>query len=143
MMCRTGLLLAVASLSGACAGPADGTTGCTCAESATSACFKGACMAMDCYTPLPSWCQSSEEDRPFCVDVRSDPKNCGSCFHACASSECCQQGVCQKTACAQCCPLLAPICVNGACACTQTTCPGGYECRSGTCQLPAVTDAGP
>lgn len=49
--------------------------------------YNGYCY--DICSPGLTWCD------PGCVDLSSDPFNCGSCYHQCAPSEFCAGGICQ------------------------------------------------
>ena len=63
-----------------------------------------------------------------CVDVTSDPANCGSCHHACQPGEVCRYGECQ-------CGEHGTIC-NGQCVDTQTDAKNCGSCGHvcGTCE---------
>src|SRR5579883_1698889 len=62
---------------------------------------------------LESFCSQP----PACVDLNSDPNNCGSCFNVCSG------GVCQ----------------NGKCTCPAGQSPCSNAMYMGLCMLPAVT----
>src|SRR5262249_44063032 len=74
-----------------------------------------------------------------CVDLQSDPANCGACGRACGAGLVCSMGTCQAT-----CTLPLTNC-SGACVNLQTdtnhcgsctnNCPTGAVCASGTCQM--------
>jgi hypothetical protein len=67
---------------------------------------------------------------PFCVDLATDPENCGACGTTCVSGLDCIAGVCEvaSAACPGGCPL-GQSCIQGSCqaACAPplTSCPQG------------------
>jgi Stigma-specific protein, Stig1 len=71
-----------------------------------------------------------------CVNLLSDPHNCGRCGHSCGANQHCQNGTCH-------CPSGQTIC-SGACVTLATNpkhcgscgkaCPAGEKCVSGRCQ---------
>ncbi len=72
-----------------------------------------------------------------CTDVRTNALNCGSCGHACGSTEACVAGVCvlncpagQQACGAQCVTLSADVMHCGAC---ETACGAGQVCSAGVC----------
>jgi hypothetical protein len=106
----------------------------------SSSCTAGGCVLAcdDGYTPCGD----------TCADVTGDAANCGTCGHACASGELCQQGTCQANTCgadahpcgaecvydrdpahcgSSCTPCPAPT--NGTATCDGTAC--GVACSSG------------
>jgi hypothetical protein len=78
----------------------------------------------------------------FCVDTRSDPRNCGGCGSACPATEVCSNSACRP---ANRCATGLVNC-NGSCVNTQTdlancggcgvACTGGASCRGGACTCP-------
>jgi hypothetical protein len=74
-----------------------------------------------------------------CIDVRSDPRNCGACGNACGLGQVCASGVCTTTcsagqvACAGACVALASDPHN--CGSCGHGCPDGQACVGGTCTL--------
>jgi hypothetical protein len=68
--------------------------------------------------PVCCWHQGIPQVFGTCVDVHSDPHNCGDCFHQCTADQ---------------------HCVGGTCVCDRQTCPRGCCDASGVCQ-PGTTD---
>lgn len=92
-------------------------------------------------TPTPSGCARGQTScNGVCVDLNTDPGNCGSCGSTCAFGGACQAGVCG-------CPAGQSSCFNSAgqssCVDTNTdnnncggcfnTCASGQSCSGGTC----------
>src|SRR5947209_1201464 len=74
-----------------------------------------------------------------CIDVQSDPMNCGTCDHACAAGEACMLGRCRcnvgRTLCSGVCVDLGNDPHNcGACG---TSCDALSTCVHGACDCPA------
>src|SRR5690606_34574007 len=75
-----------------------------------------------------------------CVDVTSDPANCGACGNACGAGEACVDGACGGVGC----PATQILC-GGACVDTTTdrhhcgacdaACADGEICAGGSCEL--------
>lgn len=74
-----------------------------------------------------------------CISVKSDPRNCGACAHACAPGQVCSVGIC-TTVCASGLTNCSGACVAltsdphdcGACG---HVCPSGQVCANGACTL--------
>ncbi len=79
-----------------------------------------------------------------CVDSTTDVANCGSCGHACATGDSCQDGVCKCPGSEMTCPgstAGTTVCVDtrsdhGNCGGCGNACPTGATCQSGTCVCP-------
>ena len=73
-----------------------------------------------------------------CVDLRSDPGNCGTCEMACATGEVCSLGLCSATGCATGLMDCGGACVDTGsdpanCGGCGTVCTGGTICSGGSC----------
>jgi len=88
-----------------------------------------------------------------CVDLRSDPRHCGSCFAACAPDQVCgpvasnlENGIFAPSTCQATCPLIdgypATHCSGGCiyfggssahCGACDASCPLGTHCNGGLC----------
>lgn len=78
-----------------------------------------------------------------CVNLQTDPTNCGVCGHSCGPAQGCLAGVCALQ-----CPIPEAVC-GGLCTSTQTdrfncgacgsTCPSGQVCSLGRCGLVCAT----
>jgi hypothetical protein len=87
-------------------------------------------------------------NRPGCVNLQSDPNNCGTCGTACPQGSSCRHGTCQRGGCpagevvcgAGCCSGATPFCNTTTSTCVQcltnTNCAAGQTCCGGQC-LPA------
>lgn len=136
-----------------------GSCGNACGAGTT--CQAGGCVTV-CPTGLidcPVACIPEVGCNP-CVDLSSDPQNCGGCGNACGQAQTCQGGQCVggcasgqllcNGICQQCCdasdcpaaPCNTPVCTNGTCAgapladgspCQGTA--GSGTCQSGQCLL--------
>ena len=100
----------------ACGGPANGTSTCTSGKCSV----KCAAPFLDCNTKVDDGCE---------VDPTSDPKNCGTCGHACPTAT----PYCVAGQCATNCPLT--LC-NGQCVDTQTSLADCGGCNK-ACAQPA------
>jgi hypothetical protein len=84
----------------------------------------GCCGGVCCNAPdlgrNPQCCWESDSPATdgTCTDVRSDPNNCGACFHKCTADQ---------------------HCVGGQCVCDGQTCPHGCCDAQGRCQ-PGTSD---
>jgi hypothetical protein len=73
--------------------------GCDAAKACATgqACQAGACVAggqSGCKNPTPDACTVG--NRVACVDRKTDPLNCGGCQNACATTEVCVDGNCER-----------------------------------------------
>lgn len=108
---------------------------------------------MACVPSPPSFCggdlafcpESAGPGSPFCVDLRSDPRNCGACGASCPFGAACQGGRCACPAGQDVCPvgLLQGTCVD--LRSDETSCGTcGFRCGAGTCVAGGcVCDASP
>lgn len=73
-----------------------------------------------------------------CVDLSTDPKNCGSCFNGCTQNKLCSQGTCVcptgLSACGSSCVDLKTDAIN--CGTCGTACGKGAVCVAGGCACP-------
>ena len=139
---------------------------------APQACLMGTCACAPVTCPMgafqdPTTCQcaclpgQTLCDQGTCVDLQSDPDNCGSCGTGCPSGKSCQSGQClcthttcppgtsQDPATCQClCPPGQTSCPTGCvdlqsddanCGACGTVCPSGQSCQSGQCLCTPVT----
>ncbi len=116
-------------------------------------CVMGDCVPADaCMVPSPAcppplvcdlgFCRcpgATEQCGDACVDTTSDPGNCGSCGHACATGDVCSGGTCQPI-----CPPPTQLCPSGCsnpandnanCGFCGHACDvaAGESCQMGTC----------
>lgn len=75
-----------------------------------------------------------------CVDVSSDPQNCGMCGNFCAAGAACVNGACTGTACMPGFALCANVCVNlngdpNNCGACGLHCAPGQSCTMGICMI--------
>jgi len=75
------------------------------------------CQSGDCCPVGKSECG------PVCVDLLTDPMNCGACANVCPSGQSCQGGVCV--------PPPDPVACGG-------PCPSGQQCLNGNCTTPVT-----
>src|SRR5207245_827051 len=97
---------------------------------ATPFCVSGACAAT-CPAPR-SMCQQGT----LCVDITSDPANCGRCGNSCPATATCKAGACTcpdagQVACDTSCTTLASDPNN--CGQCGRRCQTGEQCLSGQC----------
>jgi len=82
------------------------------------------CLDGVCASPGATCAAGETECGGTCVDLASDPSNCGACGSACAAGATCGSGVCATTI----------TTVDGGAACsTDSDCPAGSDCVSGEC----------
>ncbi len=94
-------------------------------------CSAGACVCDGARTA----CGSS------CVDVTSNPNNCGGCGHTCDAGKTCNSGACVVDTCMAPTALCGTDCVNlttdaNNCNACGAACGGGRDCVAGACQCP-------
>ena len=141
---------------GACMGCATGTTLCgtACAATATDplncgmcahACATGeTCSAGMCRAACPAprmicTMGTGMGMTSSCVDVTTDPLNCGTCAHACGAGRTCTGGTCVCTGTATDC---SGTCVdtavdNANCGTCAHACTGGQTCAARACACPS------
>jgi hypothetical protein len=109
-------------------------------------CCRGKCLdsCKDCKGQKTKCYSLGEGDK--CVNLKTDPKNCGTCGNLCKPCETCNDGACVskcqfgETCCGgQCCPS-GKACVAGVCTCPQgfktcgtICCETTATCCNGTC----------
>jgi hypothetical protein len=76
-----------------------------------------------------------------CVDLTSNPANCGACAHSCDSGKTCNGGACVVDNCMAPTTLCGTACVNlttdaNNCGACGAACGGGRNCVAGACQCP-------
>ena len=116
--------------SGVCMGPG-GDGGCLVVSCADPTCLGRGCEM----GPSPSNCCGGAQ--AFCVDLLTDPSNCGQCGITCQSGSCgaglcgCATGSCPGGGDAG---FAQQTCTNGVCHCTSgSQCPRGNDCNGGVC----------
>lgn len=92
------------------------------------------CQGGACSCPPERTCGS---DAGVCIELQSDPNNCGACGTRCGANQACQSGACATNC------VSPPTNCGGACVDTQTdsancgacgnACTGGKRCTNGTC----------
>jgi hypothetical protein len=142
--------------------------GCGNVCAANTTCMNGTCVAvaspdggaMTCLAPAR---MCATPTGVACINVMSDPSNCGGCGITCGSGQFCGNGICAAsggtdagTAPPKCvgtqvscvAPTGAPYCADlssdsANCGGCQKQCPAGWACSGGTCAAPAApADAG-
>jgi hypothetical protein len=145
-----------------------GTCGHMCPQplNSTATCTNGKCgFACNAgYTPCGSQCcPSGQKCNPntgqccppgrdpcgkICVDLKTDPGNCGDCGHKCAAGQHCSGGTCVGAGAGGMCPLDRPVdCGDRVHCCPKdfeccytengvwtTCCPPGFYCDNGSCE---------
>ena len=103
------------------------------AQGSGRTCRGGACQ---CPADRAAQCDS------FCVDVRSDPVNCGRCGSACVAGAWCRDGACVCPAPQVHCPAVGcvdPRVDNANCGACGVGCAAGSQCTAGRCLMPCAT----
>lgn len=90
-------------------------------------------FSVTCENEAETACDSGNAMAYACVDLETDPSNCGVCGQACGTDETCVAGVCT----------VGQDCgADGATACGTHCCPAGSICNTGLCILNDAREIG-
>src|SRR5687767_115473 len=78
-----------------------------------------------------------------CVDIGTDPANCGTCGGRCTGADTCVDGACQSTGCPARETNCSGECVDlklseSSCGSCGNACSGSQQCRDGACVCPTA-----